>query len=99
MNKEEIKNPGNKGENPGKDGRTHLTIHVNRKRKSEEDGVTNPMSVDAIARLVGETSESANVQELQGESGKAGPVLSGDIEIKNGMHFSVTRKKVEGGNK
>ncbi len=96
MSNEEIKNAGN---NSVKDEKAHLTIHVNRKRKNEEDGVTNKMTVDAIAKLVGETSESANVQELQGESGKAGPVLSGDIEIKNGMHFSVTRKKVEGGNK
>jgi hypothetical protein len=75
-----------------------LHIFVNRKKKTEDDGVTDPMTVDAIAKLVGLTAENATVQEEQGESGKAGPALSGSIEIKNGMHFLVTRKTVEGGN-
>jgi hypothetical protein len=90
----ETENHNSKKEHP-----EHFEIFVNRKKKTEVDGVTNPMSVDAIARLAGETEESATVQQLQGESGKAGPALSGSIEIKNGMHFAVTRKKVDGGAK
>lgn len=87
-----------KNENKGGTDKS-LHIFVNRKKKtSEEDGVTNPMTIGAIASLVGLTADNATVQEEQGESGKAGPALSGSIEIKNGMHFLVTRKTVEGGN-
>jgi len=86
-----------KEEKGNKNEEKHLTIFVNRKKKSEEDGVSNPLSVDAIARLVGLTRETAIVQEQQGESDIVGPPLSGDITIKNGMHFLVTRTKVEGG--
>lgn len=85
-----------KDNNNGK-GYDHLIIFVNRKKKTEQDGVTNPMTVDAIAKLVGLTEQTATVQEQQGESEKVGPPLSGSVEIKNGAHFLVTRKTVEGG--
>lgn len=75
----------------------HLEIFVNRKKKTEADGITETMSVDAIAALVGQTAESATVQIEQGESGKAGDPLSGSVQIKNGEHFLVTRKNVNGG--
>jgi hypothetical protein len=74
-----------------------LVIFVNGKKKtSEEDGVTNPMSVDAIARLAGLTADTAIVRR-QGEDGPVGDPLTGEVEVKNGEHFVVTRKAVEGG--
>lgn len=72
-----------------------LQIFVNGKKK--EDGVTNPMSVDAIAQLVGLTAATATVRRELGESGKAGDPLTGDVPIKNGDHFLVTRDRVQGG--
>ena len=75
-----------------------LVIFVNGKKKtSEEDGVTNPMSVDAIAALAGLTGATAVVRQRQGEGGPVGDPLSGSVPIKNGDHFVVTRKNVEGG--
>jgi hypothetical protein len=75
----------------------HLVITVNGKKKTETDGVTNPMSVAAIAALVGLAAETATVRREIGESGKAGDPLSGEIAIKNGDHFLVTRNNVQGG--
>jgi hypothetical protein len=75
-----------------------LVIFVNGKKKtSEEDGVTDPMSVDAIARLAGLTGDTAVVRRRQGEGGPVSEPLTGQVEIKNGDHFVVTRKQVEGG--
>jgi len=75
----------------------HLTIFVNGKKKTEEDGVGGSMTVDAIARLAGLTGETATVRRELGESGKAGDPLTGLIEVKNGDHFLVTRNGVKGG--
>ena len=75
----------------------NLVIFVNGKRKTEADGVTNPMSVDAIARLVGLTADTAVVRQRQGNNGPVSEPLTGTVEIKNGEHFVVTRKTVEGG--
>ena len=75
----------------------NLVIFVNGKRKTEADGVTDPMSVDAIARLAGLTADTAIVRRRQGESGPVSEPLTGFVEIKNGDHFVVTRKTVEGG--
>ncbi len=72
-----------------------LHIFVNNKKKIEKDGVTNPMTVDAIAHLVGLTAETAVVRRVV--HGKPGEPLSGSIEVKNGEHFRVTRKNVKGG--
>jgi hypothetical protein len=84
--------PGNENKNE------KLVIFVNGKKKtSEENGVTNPMSVDAIARLADLTGDTAVVRRRQGEDGPVGEPLSGEVPIKNGDHFVVTRKKVEGG--
>src|SRR6266436_1937974 len=83
---------------PGNENRNEkLVIFVNGKKKtSEEDGVTNPMSVDAIARLAGLTADTAVVRRRQGEDGPVGDPLTGQVPIKNGEHFVVTRKNVEG---
>jgi hypothetical protein len=72
-----------------------LIIFVNRKRKTEADGVKPEMTVDEIAALVGLTAATANVQ--QERDGKAGPPLSGIVHVHNEEHFLVTRKTVEGG--
>jgi hypothetical protein len=74
-----------------------LVIFVNGKQKTKTDGVTNPMTVDAIARLAGLTGETATVRREQGESGKAGDPLTGEVAIKDGDHFLVTRNGVKGG--
>jgi E2/UBC family protein E len=71
----------------------HLLIFVNNKKFDE--GISATMTVDAIARLVGLTAETAVVREQTGE--KAGPPLTGSVEIHQGEHFVVTRKHVEGG--
>ncbi len=85
-------------ENQNKDKQEKLVIFVNGKKKtSEEDGVTNPMSVDAIAQLAGLTAETAVVRRRQGEDGPVGEPLTGEVEIKHGDHFVVTRRKVDGG--
>lgn len=73
----------------------HLEIIVNGKEKTAKDGVTNPMTVDAIAHLVGLTAETAIVRRE--EHGKPGDPLHGEVAIKNGDHFLVTRKTVQGG--
>jgi len=75
----------------------HLEIFVNGKKKDE--GITNPMSVGAIAALVGLTADTATVRQEQGESGKAGDPLTGEVAIKNGDHFLVTRNGVKGGSR
>ena len=76
----------------------HLVIFVNGKKKtSTDDGVTNPMTVDAIARLAGLSGDTAVVHERKGEDGPVRDPLSGSVPIKNGEHFVVTRKNVEGG--
>lgn len=72
-----------------------LVIFVNRKKKTQADGVKPEMTVNEIAALVGLTAETATVQ--QEEHGKAGPPLSGTVDVHNGDHFLVTRKTVEGG--
>jgi len=72
-----------------------LVIFVNRKRKTDADGVKPAMTVNEIAELVGLTAETATVQELH--DGKAGPPLSGTVHVHNEEHFLVTRKQVQGG--
>lgn len=76
---------------------SNLHIFVNGKKKEESDGVANPMTIDAVAQLVQLTATTATVRLELGESGKAGDPLSGSIDIKNGMHFLVTRNGVNGG--
>src|SRR5205814_8057779 len=64
-------------------------------RKKFEDGITPRMTADAVARLIGLTADTSVVRIQTGE--KAGPPLDGEIDIKEGEHFIVTRKNVEGG--
>lgn len=73
-----------------------LFIFVNRIRFAETQGVKKIMSVDAIAALVGLTSETAIVRRLLCGDDTSDP-LSGEQKIKPGDQFVVTRKRVEGG--
>ena len=58
--------------------------------------MTNPMTVDAIARLAGLTGDTAVVRERKGEDGPVGEPLSGSVPIKNGEHFVVTPPECRG---
>lgn len=73
-----------------------LFIFVNRIRFTECQGVKKIMSVEAIAGLVGLTSETAIVRRLLCGDDTSDP-LSDDQRIKTGDQFVVTRKRVEGG--
>lgn len=73
-----------------------IFIFVNRIRFIESQGVKKIMSVDAIAGLVGLTSETAIVRRLMCGDDTSDP-LNGDQKIKPGDQFVVTRKRVEGG--
>lgn len=72
----------------------HIVIFVNKLRFMDPK-VKPIMSVAEIAGLVGIPAECAVVRRLQGN--KPGDPLSGNVELKNGDHFSATRKKVDGG--
>lgn len=86
--------PDNK-EKPEKEERLH--IFVNRRRFDEGDGVKPKMTGAEIAALVQVPAENAVVRWAGGpHDGQEIPVAS-TVEIKNGQHFLVTRKVVEGG--
>ena len=74
-----------------------LHIFVNRRRFDEGDGVKPHMTGAEIAALVQVPAPNAVVRWGSGpQEGQEIPV--GDtVEIKNGQHFLVTRKVVEGG--
>ena len=71
-------------------------IFVNRRRFEEGDGVQPKMTGAQIAALVGVPSDNAVVR-LETRGGPSEIPITKKIEIKNGMHFLVTRKTVEGG--
>src|SRR3954463_11281601 len=70
-------------------------LHIFVNKKKFDEGITLKMTVDAIAALVGLTATNAVVREQTGD--KAGPPLTGEVDIHEGEHFVVTRKHVEGG--
>lgn len=70
-------------------------LHIFVNRKKFDQGITATMTVDAIARLVGLTAETATVRRDHG--GKAGDPLQGVVEIHQADHFVVTRNQVQGG--
>ena len=74
----------------------HPYIFVNRRKFEEGDGVQPVMTGAQIAALVGVPPDNAVVRlETRGEPLEI--AITEKIEIKNGMHFLVTRKTVEGG--
>ena len=80
----------------GKDEHDHLHIFVNRRKFEEGDGVRPQMTGAQIAALVGVPADNAVVRL---ETGPEQREIGSDevVDIKNGQHFLVTRKVVEGG--
>lgn len=77
------------------DGR-NLHIFVNRRKFEVGDGVRSEMTGAQIAALVGVPADNAVVRLETGEEPREIAVTE-TVHIKNGMHFLVTRKVVEGG--
>jgi len=73
-----------------------LHIFVNRRRFGRNDGVKDHMTGAEIAALVGVPAENAVIRI---DEGREKPEIGIDesIKVKNGQHFLVTRKHVEGG--
>lgn len=73
-----------------------LHIFVNRRKFGRSDGVKEKMTGAEIAALVGVPAASAVVRHDSG-SDKREIGVDEVVHIKNGEHFLVTRKVVEGG--
>jgi hypothetical protein len=73
----------------------HLHIFVNRRKFEEGDGVRPEMTGAQIASLVGVPPDNAVIREESPDKRDIG--LDEVVHIKNGEHFLVTRKIVEGG--
>lgn len=88
---------GNDGEGGASGpGGQHLHIFVNRIKFEESDGVKPIMTVAEIAALAKVTADNAIVRfETGPNKDPLDPAVP--IEIKNGQHFLVTRKVVDGG--
>jgi hypothetical protein len=74
----------------------NLHIFVNRRKFGPADGVKEEMTGKDIAALVGVPANLAVVRRDDG-SHQAEIGIDEKIRIKNGEHFLVTRKVVEGG--
>ena len=79
-----------------KDEEKNLHIFVNRRKFEEGDGVRPEMTGAEIAKLVDVPADNAVVRLENGGEPREIPINE-KIRIKNGMHFLVTRKVVEGG--
>lgn len=74
----------------------HLHIFVNRRKFERGDGVKDEMTGGEIAALVGVPADNAVVRRESGpEKSEIG--MNEKVRIKNGEHFLVTRRVVEGG--
>ena len=73
-----------------------LHIFVNRRKFERGDGVQDRMTGAQIAALVNVPAENAVVRRDSGND-RSEIGISQAIDIKNGDHFLVTRKVVEGG--
>jgi hypothetical protein len=73
-----------------------LHIFVNRRKFERGDGVREHMTGAEIAALVAVPAENAVVRRDSGPD-KTEIGINQTVEIKNGEHFLVTRKTVEGG--
>jgi hypothetical protein len=74
----------------------NLHIFVNRRKFEQGDGVRPEMTGDQIASLVGVPADNAVVRIESGPD-KREIGIDEVVHIKNGQHFLVTRKVVEGG--
>ena len=72
----------------------NLHIFVNRRKFERGDGVKEEMTGAEIAALVGVPSSNADVRR---EPGNIEVGIAATVTVKNGEHFLVTRKIVEGG--
>src|SRR5580698_10208131 len=73
-----------------------LHIFVNRRKFGRSDGVKERMTGGEIATLVGVPPDRAVVRRESG-SDKEEIGVDQEVHIKDGEHFLVTRKTVEGG--
>jgi hypothetical protein len=73
-----------------------LHIFVNRRKFERGDGVQDRMTGAQIAALVNIPADNAVVRRDSGND-RSEIGISQAIDIKNGDHFLVTRKVVEGG--
>lgn len=80
---------------PDKPPQLNLHIFVNRRKFEVGDGVKPHMTPAEIAALVGVPADNAIVRYDSGP--QKGDEVTGAIQVKNGDHFLVTRKVVEGG--
>lgn len=77
-------------------GSEGLHIFVNRRRFDEGDGVKPSMKGKEIAALVEVPADNAVIRFDSGPD-KREIGVEESVDIKNGQHFLVTRKTVEGG--
>lgn len=83
-------------EKDSKDHHEQLHIFVNRRKFAEGDGVRHVMTGQQIAALVDVPAANAIIRlETGPEPRQIG--IEESLQIKNGMHFLVTRHVVEGG--
>lgn len=75
---------------------TSLHIFVNRRKFEAGDGVREQMTGGEIADLVKVPRDNAVVRRESGPT-KEEIGIDQTIEVKNGEHFLVTRRVVEGG--
>jgi hypothetical protein len=80
-----------------KEPQAHKDLHifVNRRKFDRGDGVKEEMTGAEIAALVGVPAENAVIREEEPNKREIG--VNETLHIKNGEHFLVTRKVVEGG--
>jgi multiubiquitin len=81
-------------DNQKQDERLH--VFVNRRRFDEGDGVKPEMTGREIAALVETPADNAVIRFDSGPD-KREIGIDEKVPIKNGQHFLVTRKVVEGG--
>jgi hypothetical protein len=81
---------------PEQNNDNNLHIFVNRRKFERGDGVKEQMTGAEIAALVGVPADNAVIRRDSGPDKTEIPINQ-SIQIKNGEHFLVTRKTVEGG--
>jgi hypothetical protein len=79
-----------------KDTEHHLHIFVNRRKFERADGVLERMTGAQLAALVDVPADNAVVR-IDGGPAPRELGIDESIDIKNGQHFLVTRRVVEGG--
>ena len=73
-----------------------LHIFVNRRKFERGDGVQEQMTGAQIAALVSVPADNAVVRRDSGND-RSEIGINQPVDVKNGDHFLVTRKAVEGG--